>query len=118
MQHEIHQRLKRFAIETIKLAKELPRVPGVYRIADQLVGSGTSPAANAREATAARSKQEFISCMGISLKELNEVEFWLEIIIDLEWAKNANPDILLRECRELHSIVSTIILNAKDNIKV
>lgn len=110
---EIHERLKKFAIEIVKLAQDLPRAPGVYRIADQLIGAGTSPAANAREADRARSAQEFISCMGVSLKELNEVILWLEIIQALKWIKAERIQVLLQEANELSLILSTIILNAK-----
>lgn len=111
---EIHDRLKKFAIEIVKLAQDLPRVPGMYRIADQLVGAGTSPAANAREADRARSSQEFVSCMGISFKELNEVILWLEIIQALQWVEKEKILALLKEANELSLILSTIILNAKE----
>lgn len=99
----------------VKLAGELPRAPGVYRIADQIVGAGTSPAANAREADRARSSQEFISCMGISLKELSEARLWLEIVLELKWIEESYMQNLLKETDELSKILSTIILNAKEN---
>lgn len=112
----IHERLKRFAIEIVKLAQDLPRKPGAYRIADQLVGSGTSPAANAREADRARSKQEFTSCMGIALKEMNETILWLEIIQALRWIDEIRIQRLIKEADELSRILATIILNTKANI--
>lgn len=112
---DIHGRLKRYAINAVKLAGDLPRVPGVYRIADQIVGAGTSPAANAREADQARSPQEFISCMGIALKELGEARLWLEIIQELKWVDEQRTLALLQETDELFRILSTIILNAKEN---
>ena len=114
---EIHQRLKRFAIAIILLSQKLPRVPGHFRIADQLVGSGTSPAANAREAANARSRPEFISCMGIALKELRETELWLEILLELAWADKNTIAGLLKECNELSKILAKIILNTKSNSK-
>ncbi len=113
---EIHTRLKKFAVEIVRLVKDLPRVLGVFRIANQLVGSGTSPAANAREAAAGRSKPEFISCMGIALKEMRETELWLEILIELGWGDRERVEKLLQECRELGKILARIILNTKANM--
>lgn len=112
----IHERLKKYAIGMIQLAGDLPRVPGVYRIGDQIVGAGTSPAANAREADRARSAQEFVSGMGISLKELSEARFWLEIVQEFKWIPEQRTQILLQETDELTLIISTIILNAKRNL--
>lgn len=99
----------------MRLAQGIPNVAGHFRIADQLVGSGTSPAANAREATQARSKAEFISCLGIALKEMRETELWLEIILELGWIDNKIVDNLLQKCRELGKILAQIILNTKAN---
>ena len=113
---EIHERLKKYAINIVKLAGDLPRAPGVYRVADQLVGAGTSPAANAREADRDRSSQEFISCMGISLKELSEAKLWLEIIQALKWTDEQKVQSLTQETDELSKILATIILNAKENL--
>lgn len=112
---EIHQRLKEFAIAIIQLAQTLPPAKGAFRIADQLVGSGTSPAANAREADAARSRLEFTSCMGIALKEMREVELWLEIILALTWGDQKRGEQLLRKSRELGRILGKIIINTKAN---
>ncbi len=113
--HDIHKRLKSFAINIIKLTYDFPKIPGTYRSIDQIVGSGTSPAANAREANAARSRQEFSSILGIALKELRETHLWLEIIEELQWVQPLKVIPLLQECQELDKIISTIILNAKAN---
>ena len=118
MQKEIHNRLKKFAINIVRLVQDFPRVPGIFRIIDQLVGAGTSPAANAREVQMARSKPEFISCMGIALRELSEAELWLEIVLELGWADTTTLKNYIKECQELKLILSTIILNTKQGQKV
>jgi four helix bundle protein len=43
---------------------------------------GTSVGANYREASRGRSKAEFISKIGDCLKEIEETEYWLELLED------------------------------------
>jgi four helix bundle protein len=44
--------------------------------------SGTSVGANYREASRGRSKAEFTSKIGDCLKEIEETEYWLELLVD------------------------------------
>ncbi len=69
-----------FADEVLDLIDDF--VPGVKTriIAEQLVRSATSTAANYRAAQRARSRGEFTSKMCIVLEEADESKFWLERI--------------------------------------
>ena len=49
-----------------------------YSLVDQLLRAGTSVGANIAEAKYAGGKKDFCHKLRISLKEINEVEFWLE----------------------------------------
>ena len=49
-------------------------------VAEQLLRSGTSPAANYGEARGAESRNDFIHKLRIVVKELNESIIWLEIL--------------------------------------
>src|SRR6185503_19521725 len=68
-----------FACDIIDVYKQLVDLK-MYRIADQVCGSGTSIGANVREAQRAVSKPDFINKMGIALKEAEETEFWFAVI--------------------------------------
>ena len=73
-------RTVQFADEVLDLIDDF--VPGVKTriIAEQLVRSATSTAANYRAAQRARSRAEFSSKMCIVLEEADESKFWLERI--------------------------------------
>jgi len=68
-----------FAVEIIKFAEVLEQ-QRKYVVAKQLLKSGTSIGANIREAQNAESKQDFIHKMKIALKEVDETQYWLELI--------------------------------------
>ena len=46
-----------------------------------MLWSGTSVGANIHEARYAQGKKDFISKLEIALKEINETEYWLEILM-------------------------------------
>lgn len=57
-------------------------IKGTYPIANQILRSGTAVAANYRAACRARSDAEFAAKIGIVLEEIDETEFWLELLRD------------------------------------
>jgi four helix bundle protein len=71
--------------------------------------------ANYREACRARSKNEFISKIGDSLKEIEETEYWLELLVDSGCVEAARMAALLNETRQLIAILTTIDKKAKAN---
>ena len=56
-------------------------IPGRV-IADQVMRSASSVAANYRAACRARSKAEFVAKLSIVVEEADETVLWLELIID------------------------------------
>lgn len=79
---DLKLRLKRFALDTIKLVQNLPKTQEAKIIGNQLLRSGTSTYANYRAALRGRSKAEFYSKLCISVEEADESELWLELLID------------------------------------
>lgn len=66
---ELKDRTKCFALRILKLVAALPHTVEGRAIANQLVRSGTSVAANYRATCRARSKSEFIAKIGVVLEE-------------------------------------------------
>lgn len=61
----------------------LPKAGTVVQVpGKQVLRSGTLVVANYREASRRRSKAEFISKIGDSLKEIEETAYWLELLVD------------------------------------
>jgi four helix bundle protein len=90
---ELKARSKEFALRVLKLTAALPKTIEGRAIANQLVRSGTSVAANYRTACRARSRSEFVAKLGIVLEEADETQLWLELVIDgkLLPAKRVQP---------------------------
>jgi len=112
-QQDLKNRLKQFAIRTMKLANALPRQNRGYLIGDQLFRSGTSSAANYRAACRARSNHEFISKLCIVEEELDECMFWMEVIFESGLIKKELIMPLYNESNELISI----IISTKKSLK-
>jgi four helix bundle protein len=79
----------------------------------QVLRSGTSVGSNYREASRARSKAEFISKIGDSLKEIEETGYWLELLVDSGCVAVTQMSELLDETRQLIAIFTAIDKKAK-----
>jgi len=76
-------RTKEFALRIIRMYSKLPKNDAVAQVlGKQALRSGTSVGANYREASRGRSKAEFVSKIGDCLKEIEETEYWLELLVD------------------------------------
>ena len=73
--------IKELAIElTVEITAICDTIKGRSVFINQLLRSCSSIGANAHEARYAQSKADFISKLGIALKECYETEYWLEIL--------------------------------------
>src|SRR4029453_14357958 len=80
---DLKPRTKAFALRVIRMYSDLPKGDSVAQVlGKQVLRSGTSVGANYRESSRDRSKAEFISKIGDSLKEIEETEYWLELLVD------------------------------------
>ena len=97
--NDIQKRLVKFAARIIKLCDSLPTESiASTHIARQLMRSGTSPAPNYGEARGAESTADFIHKLRIAVKELNESEVWMEIIVESEMKTFDDLKYLIDEC--------------------
>jgi len=80
----------------------------------QALRSGMSVGANHCEASRGRSKAEFISKIGDCLKEIEETEYWLELLVDSGCVSTTKMADLLDETRQLIAIFTTIDKNSKN----
>ena len=75
-------RTKDYALSVIRLFADLPKRTEAQVMGRQLLRSGTSVGAQYREATRAKSNADFISKIEGSLQELEETEYWLELLAE------------------------------------
>ena len=108
---------KAFALRIIRMYSQLRKNDPVAQVlGKQVLRSGTSVGANYREASRERSKAEFISKVGDSLKEAKETEYWLELLVDCGCVTSGQMAELLDEARQLIAILTAIDKNAKNRV--
>src|SRR5262249_39802298 len=73
-------RTKEYALSVIRLFAALPKRTETQILGRQLLRAGTSVGAQYCEATRAKSNADFISKIEGSLQELEETEYWLELL--------------------------------------
>ena len=109
LSEELRDRTKRYASAVIRLYANLPQArKDVQVLGHQLLRSGTSVAAHAREASRARSDAEFCSKLNGALQEADEAHLWLELLSEDCGIIGDVPNLLL-ETNELISIFVTIV---------
>ena len=99
------QRTKRFALDIIRLASQLPKTTEGRAIGGQLIRSGSSVGANYRAACRAKSKADFIAKLAIVEEEADESCYWLEIIIEGGVLPDERAAPLLKEANEITAII-------------
>ncbi|PYI92314.1 MAG: four helix bundle protein [Verrucomicrobia bacterium] len=108
-------RTKDFAIRVFHLVEALPKSLQGRAVANQIIRSGTSMAANYRAACRARSRAEFIAKIGVVEEEADEMLFWLELIIETGLLPLTKLKPLLREADEIVSIMAASLKSAIAN---
>ena len=110
---ELKDRTKRFAVDVIKLSRELPASLDGKTIGHQMIRCGTSVAANYRASCRARSRAEFIAKLGTVEEEADETLFWLELALDSKLVTIERARPLLREADQLTAIFVASLKTAK-----
>jgi len=114
LSEEFRGRTKRFATGVIRLYVKLPASREEIRILGrQLLRSGTSVAAHVREASRARSEDEFVSKLGGALQEADESALWLELLREECGIQPTLTQPLEAESSELMAIFSTMMTRTK-----
>jgi len=111
---ELRNRSKQYASAIIRLYVSLPvSRREVQVLGHQLLRSGTSVAAQIREASRARSDAEFCSKLDSALQEADESALWLELLRDDCGITAKELNDLMAETDELMSIFVTMVNRTK-----
>ena len=101
----LRDRTKQFALRVIRMYASLPHSGAAQVLGKQALRSGTSVAANFREASRARSNAEFVAKLGIVEQELDETMLWLELLTESGIVSEKKLALLHQEAEELLKIV-------------
>ena len=110
---DLKLRTKDYALAVIRLFAALPKRTETQILGRQLLRSGTSVGAQYREATRAKSSADFIGKIEGSLQELEETEYWLELLAEAGFCPEDGLSSVKRETGELKGIFVAIVRNTK-----
>ena len=114
MNYDLEKRTRNFSKGIIGLCRKIKNNQINTNIISQLIRSATSVGANYCEANAASSKNDFRNKIHICRKEIQETEYWLELLAE------ATPDvkdelrIIWKEAHELTLIFNKISSSLKN----
>jgi len=98
------------------MVERLPNSNTIRVIANQIVRSASSVAANYRAVCRARSDREFVAKMNIVLEEADETLFWLEIINEKKWMEDDEIEKIWKEGNELTAIFVSSLKTVNNRI--
>ena len=112
LKSNIHDKSLKFARNVYRLCKRLEQKKE-FIISNQLLKSGTSVGANLRESYFAESRSDYIHKLSISLKEINESLYWLELLFLEKIIDDSEFEDLNKQGVEILKILITIIKKLK-----
>lgn len=108
----LQSKSKAFAIDIIKFHRKLLE-RREFELASQILRSGTSIGANIKESKNAQSKADFISKQSIALKEADETQYWLEIMLGANVITQDVFDPLYAKVNELIAMLTSSLNKLK-----
>jgi four helix bundle protein len=112
-ERNLRLRLKEYGLRILRLYDSLPRYGSAQIVGRQIARSGTSPGAQYREACRAKSDADFVSKLEGALQELDETDYWLEMLVEGRYVPPSKLKSLRAETDELIAILVTIVRKVK-----
>jgi four helix bundle protein len=110
---DLRSRTSEFALRIIRLYVSLPKSTEAQVIGKQVLRSGTSIGAHYREGYRAKSDADIINKFETSLQELDETDYWLDLLVKAGIVPAQRVEALIRETNELIAIFTTIVTKIK-----
>ena len=111
----LQKKSKAFAVRIIRMYQFLCEEKHEYILSKQILRSGTSIGANIREAKRAQSTADFKAKLFISLKEAEETEYWLELLVETDYITTEMYDSIYSDCEEIIKILVASTKTIKEN---
>jgi four helix bundle protein len=101
----------------VRLFQALPKGDMAAQVlGKQVLRSGTSVGAQYREANRARSRAEFLSKVEACLQELEETQYWFELLIEASLVPDAKLRSLMDEADQLTAMLTASAKTSKKRI--
>ena len=102
-----------FGIRVVKLCRYVQESKKEFVLTNQLLRSGTSPGAMVRESEHAESRKDFIHKLSIALKEVNETDYWLNMLSAGSYISEKEFESIHADCIEILKLLTSIIKSSK-----
>ncbi|HMU69358.1 MAG TPA: four helix bundle protein [Chitinophagales bacterium] len=109
MERDLVKRIRNFAYNVYRHLKSVRLNFYNRQIMQQLLDSSFSAAANYRAAQRAKSRKDALNKIKIALEEMDESNFWITSLYDLDESTSSDMQALIKESNELTSILVAII---------
>jgi four helix bundle protein len=110
---DLKSRTTDFALRIIRLYASLPKTTEAQVLGRQVLRSGTSVGAHYREGHRAKSDADVINKFEGALQELDETDYWLDLLVKSNIMAEKKLQPLMLETNELIAIFVTIVTNLK-----
>lgn len=104
-----------FGIRIVNGYKYLVDTHKEFVMSKQILRCGTSIGANSFEAIYAQSKADFISKLGISLKEASETSYWLTLLHKTSYIDDSMYTSMKKDLDEIIRIIVKTIKTTRQN---
>ena len=113
MDNPLKDKSYQFAIRIVKLSQFLQQDKKEFVLSKQVLRSGKAIGALIREAEFGQSKADFTSKMSIALKEANETEYWLCLLMDTDFISENQFMSLQSDSKELIAMLVATVKTSK-----
>ena len=110
---DLRTRTSDFALRIVKLYSSLPKTTEAQVLGKQVLRSGTSVGANYREGHRAKSDSDIVNKFESVLQELDETDYWLDLLVRSGTLSAQKAESLIKETNELIAIFTTIVTKIK-----
>ncbi len=114
---DLRTRTSDFALRIIRLYVSLPKTTEAQVIGKQVLRSGTSIGAHYREGYRAKSDADIVNKFETALQELDETDYWLDLLVKGNIVPAQKVESLIKETNELIAIFVTIVTKVKARLK-
>jgi four helix bundle protein len=102
-----------FAMRMVRMYQHLTEQRKEFVLSKQVLRSGTSIGANVEEAIGGQSDRDFLAKFNIAYKEARETHYWLRLLRDSGYLKDADAASMIADCEELLKLTGSIIKTMK-----
>lgn len=111
----LQKKSKAFAVRIIRMYQYLCEEKHEYVLSKQVLRSGTSIGANVREAKRAQTTPDFYAKLFIALKEAEETEYWLELLVETDYISKELFDSIYEDNEEIIKLLVSSTKSIKEN---